>query len=501
MSDKTNNLILKIEHISKHFGGLVALNDVHLDLRYKEVHAVVGENGAGKSTLMNILGGIVKRDSGKIFYKGKQVEFESPLDSIKAGIAIIHQELSMLPALNVMENIFMGRMDSKFGWVLWNKLKEKALRVLNQVGLKLNPYQLVGDLSISDRQLVEIAKALIQNAHLIIMDEPNSSLTKLETRQLFKVVKDLKRSGVSILYVSHKIDEVLQIADRITVLRDGHFIGTLDKKEATTDKVIKMMVGRELNSAYAGTKREIGETVLDVRGISGENFKDISFNVRKGEIVGFSGLVGAGRSEVARAIFGVDPVSSGTVIWQQEAVQFKSPLEAIKKGIAFVPEDRKEASLFMELPIGLNMSISELPRINHGGIINNSQVKRIIKRFAAMLNIKMVSADYPVSSLSGGNQQKVVLARWLATNPELLILDEPTHGIDVGAKAEIYKLMHELAGQGISIILISSELPEIILMSDRVVVLHEGRVTAVLNRDEISEDRIMSYATRATAAL
>jgi len=495
MNVDTNNLILKIENISKHFGGLVAVNNVHLDLRYREVHAVVGENGAGKSTLMNILAGIVKRDSGKIFYKGKQVEFESPIDAMKSGIATIHQELSMLPSLNVIENIFMGHMDSKFGCVLWNTLKKKALKVLNQVGLHISPYQLVSDLSISDRQLVEIAKALAQNASLIIMDEPNSSLTEAETEQLFKVINNLKQSGVSILYVSHKIDEVLNISDRITVLRDGQYIGTIEKKEATADKVIKMMVGRELNRNATYRKHEIGEIVLDVQGITCAHFKDVSFSVRKGEIVGLSGLVGARRSEVANAIFGLNPITAGKIIWQKKTVEFKSPIEAIKNGIAMVPEDRKELSLFMQLPIELNLSIAELPRISDNGIINNAKVKNVIRKFVDMLNIKMVSEDYPVSSLSGGNQQKIVLSRWLATNPMLLILDEPTHGIDVGTKAEIYKLMHKLTAEGISIILISSELPEIILMADRVVVLYEGRVTAILNRDEISEDKIMAYAT------
>ncbi len=495
MNTGSNDLILNIENISKHYGSLVAVDNVHLNLRYREVHAVVGENGAGKSTLMNILGGIIKRDAGEIVYKGERVEFDSPIDSIKAGIAVIHQELSMLPSLNVIENLFMGHMDSRFGFVLWKTLEKKALALLGQVGLNINPYTLVSELSISDRQLVEIAKALGLKASLIIMDEPNSSLTKSETEQLFKVIRDLKQSGVSILYVSHKIDEVLAISDRISVLRDGHYIGTLDKKQATVDKVIKMMVGRELDGGDMYGNREKGEVMLDVQGITGEQFTNVSFTVRKGEIVGLSGLVGAGRTEVANAIFGLAPISAGSILWYQKPVQFKSPIEAIKSGIAMVPEDRKELSLFTQLSIGLNMSITQLSRKSKNGIINPAKVKALIKRFRDLLKIKMVSEDYPVSSLSGGNQQKVVLSRWLATDPKLLILDEPTHGIDVGTKAEIYKLMHKLTSEGISIILISSELPEIILMSDRVVVLHEGRVTGILNRDELTEDKIMTYAT------
>jgi ribose transport system ATP-binding protein len=500
MSKGSNDLILTIKNISKSYGSLVAVDDVHLDLHHREVHAVVGENGAGKSTLMNILGGIIKRDAGEIIYKGEHVEFASPMDSIKAGVAVIHQELSMLPDLNVIENLFMGHMESRFGFVLWKTLEKKATELLAKVGLSIDPYTQVSELSISDRQLVEIAKALGLNASLIIMDEPNSSLTKSETAQLFRVIHDLKKGGVSILYVSHKIDEVLAISDRISVLRDGHYIGTLKRKEATVEKVIRMMVGRELDSGNLYDNRPKGEIVLDVRGISGAQFKDISFDVRKGEIVGLSGLVGAGRTEVANAIFGLTPVSEGQIFWYQKRVQFKSPIEAIKNGIAMVPEDRKELSLFSQLSIGLNMSITQLSRKSNSSIINPAKVKALINRFKDLLKIKMVSEDYPVSSLSGGNQQKVVLSRWLATDPKLLILDEPTHGIDVGTKAEIYKLMHKLTAEGISIILISSELPEIILMSDRVVVLHEGRITGILNRDELTEDIIMTYATNGVKA-
>ncbi|MEJ2664258.1 MAG: sugar ABC transporter ATP-binding protein, partial [Spirochaetia bacterium] len=322
MNTGANDLILTVKNIHKHYGSLVAVDDVHLDLRYREVHAVVGENGAGKSTLMSILGGIVKRDEGEIVYKGKHVAFDSPMEAIKAGIAVIHQELSMLPNLNIIENLFMGHMDSRFGFVLWKTLEKKALALLDQVGLAVDPYTQVSELSISDRQLVEIAKALGLNADLIIMDEPNSSLTKSETEQLFRVIRDLKQRGVSILYVSHKIDEVLTISDRISVLRDGHYIGTLDREQATVAKVIKMMVGRELDGGDIYGNHEKGEIILDVRGISGERFEDISFDVRKGEIVGLSGLVGAGRTEVANAIFGLTPISAGSISLYQKPVQF-----------------------------------------------------------------------------------------------------------------------------------------------------------------------------------
>jgi len=497
MSAATDDLILKVDGISKRYGGLQALDNVHLDLRPKEVHAVVGENGAGKSTLMKILGGIVKRDGGRIVYQGKEVDFESPIESISAGIAIIHQELSMLPALNVIENVYMGRMPTRFGRVDWRTLEKASLHVLEQVGLDIDPYTIVNDLSISQRQLVEIAKAISINANLIIMDEPNSSLTETETERLFEVIENLKKKGVSMIYVSHKIEEVLRISDRISVLRDGRYIGTLDKSAATIDKVIQMMVGRELKRDKTHIEHETGEVVLEVKGLTGGRFQDVSFNMRSGEILGLAGLVGAGRSEVARAIFGADSFSSGEITLEGKPIRFHSPNEAIEHGLGMLPEDRKKLSLFMGMPIRFNLAMAELPRkkMSRKGIINHGGVEQVVEEFVKKLNIKIGSLDDPVSSLSGGNQQKIVLARWLVIEPKLLILDEPTHGVDVGAKAEIYKLMRALSGEGISIMLISSELPEILMMSDRVVVMREGQVTGILNRDQMSEDVIMACAT------
>lgn len=489
------DLILEVEGVSKRFGGVQALNSVNMDVRFGEVHALVGENGAGKSTLMNVLGGIVIRDTGRVVFKGNEVNFQNPVESISSGIAVIHQELAMLPSLNVVENVFMGRMPSQHGRILWKQAEEETVRALDQVGLKINPKSLVQDLSISQRQLIEIAKALSMNASLIIMDEPNSSLSDSETEILFDVIKTLKERNVSVIYVSHKIEEVLHIADRITAFRDGKYVGTIDKKDATVNKIIHMMVGSKLRVQHFERKGDPGPVRLSVHNLSGERFQGASFDIREGEIVGMAGLVGARRSEVARAIFGADRYHSGEVQLEGKVVRFSSPADAIQAGISMVPEDRKELSLFIGLSIIENMSIANLPSTATVGVINRSEVKVTAKNYVKSLNIRLASFANPVSSLSGGNQQKTILARWLATNPRVLILDEPTHGVDVGAKSEIYQLMRNLADEGMSILLISSELPEILTMSDRIVVMHEGKVTGIFAREDCTEDRIMACAT------
>ena len=460
---------------------------------------MVGENGAGKSTLMNVLGGIVQRDSGRVVFKGQEINFKSPIELINAGIAVIHQELAMLPHLNVIENVYMGRMPSNGGVIRWREAEKETLAALEMVGLNIPPDILVSKLSISQRQLVEIAKALSMNASLIIMDEPNSSLSESETERLFSVIETLKLRGVAVIYVSHKIEEVLQISDRISVLRDGEYRGTIQKADASVEKVIQMMVGRELRQETSRLRQEAGKKEgalrLEVRGLSGNRFQDVSFDIHEGEIVGFAGLVGAGRSEVARAIFGADPVVAGEIRLDGNPVRFSSPGQAIARGMAMVPEDRKLLSLFMDLPILFNISVAELPRMTRSGVINHRQVRATADRLVEQLQIKLASVDHPVRSLSGGNQQKTTLARWLATQPKLLIMDEPTHGVDVGAKAEIYELMRNLADQGISIMLISSELPEILTLADRIVVMHEGRVTGILEHEQCDERTVMLYAT------
>lgn len=490
-----STLILEVQGVSKRFGGVQALDKVNFDVRYGEVHALVGENGAGKSTLMNILGGIVIRDSGRVVFKGEDVNFQTPIESIAAGVAIIHQELAMMPALNVVENIFMGRMPTRFGTIRWKDAEDETRKLLDMVGLSIDPRTLVANLSISQRQLVEIAKALSMNASLLIMDEPNSSLSESETERLFQVIGALKERNVAVIYVSHKIEEVLYIADRITVMRDAHNVGTLDKKDASVSKIIQMMVGRELLVQHVKRSKQPGKVLLEVRGLSGDRFEDVSFVVREGEIVGLAGLVGAGRSEVARAIFGDTRRTAGQIFLNGKEVNFQSPSEAIQAGVSMLQEDRKVLSLFMDLPIIINMSIANLPRMTRMGVIDHRQTEETAKEFVKYLNIKLASLENPVNSLSGGNQQKTILARWLATKPKLLILDEPTHGVDVGAKSEIYQLIRNLAENGIGILLISSELPEILAMADRVVVMHEGHVTGTLLHEECTEDLIMAYAT------
>lgn len=486
--------IFSVRELSKSYGGVQALKSTTLRFMRNEVHAIVGENGAGKSTLMKIIGGVIQPDSGQMFYKGQEVRFSSPRDSINTGIALIHQELSMMPDLNIIENIFMGRMDSKFGIVRQEDLTSRTQDLLKTVGLDVDPHTLVRKLSLSQRQLVEIAKALSTNANLIMMDEPNSSLTDMESERLFAVIEDLKAKGISILYVSHKIAEVLRISDKVSVLRDGAYVGTLDRADATADRVIQMMIGREMDINKFSRPSQKRRVILRVKGLTGNGFRNISFDLHQGEILGFAGLVGAGRSEVARAIFGATRFSSGSITLDNELVLFDSPSKAIKHGMAMVQEDRKGLSLFMGLSVSENISISALPELSRSGIVNYSKVNEVVTTYKNRLNIKVKDLDEPVSSLSGGNQQKTVLSRWLSTDPRVLILDEPTHGIDIGAKHEIYKLITLLADRGIGILLISSELPEIISMSDRVVVMREGVITATLDKDEITDENIMRCA-------
>ncbi len=493
MDNDGSHIMLAVEGLSKSFGGLRALDGVSLEVRAGEVHAVVGENGAGKSTLMKILAGIIPRDAGRTVFGGREVTFSSPRESIAAGIAIIHQELSVLPTLNVTENVFMGRMPTRHGRVLWKALEERTRAALGEVGLDVPPHSLMNDLSISQRQLVEIAKALSIRSSLIIMDEPNSSLSETETERLFTVIASLKRRGVSVVYVSHKIEEVLRIADRITVLRDGRFVGTVDAAAATAGSVIRMMVGRDLVREYV--PHASGSVVLSVQGLCGAGFREVTFDLKQGEILCFAGLVGAGRSETWRTIFGAERRSAGEVVFEGRPVAFAAPSQAIAAGFAMVPEDRKKLSLFMDQSIWFNIAMAGLPTMRKGVAIDRARVGETVQSFARSLSIKMRSAEEPVRNLSGGNQQKTVLARWLALKPKVLILDEPTHGIDVGAKSEIYELIRSLAREGIAIALVSSELPEVMAMADRVVVMHEGRVTGILERSEMDEHRIMAYAT------
>ncbi len=496
MDGNTEDVLLRVQGLSKSFGGLQALADVSLDVRRGEVHAVVGENGAGKSTLMKILGGIIMRDSGRTELRGRDVSFGNPRESIAAGIAVIHQELSVLPHLNVVENLFMCRMPTRAGRILWRDLERRSRDALAEVGLTIDPHSMMNDLPISQRQLIEIAKALSIKASLIIMDEPNSSLSDTETERLFSVIASLKARGVSVIYVSHKIEEVLRIADRVTVLRDGGLVGTVNAAESTPATVIRMMIGRELVRRYV-PHGEPGEVILDVDRLSGDGFKDVSFDLRRGEVLCFAGLVGAGRSETLRTVFGAQRRTSGTITFEGKPVDFDSPSRAIAAGFAMVPEDRKKLSLFMDMPIWFNVALAGMRGMKRGLGIDRRHLREVVDTHIRNLSIKVRTPDDPVRSLSGGNQQKTVLARWLALTPKVLILDEPTHGIDVGAKSEVYELIRRLAGSGIAIVLVSSELPEVIAMADRVVVMHEGRVTKILSRPQVDEHTIMTYATGA----
>ncbi len=492
---KNGEQILQVEGVSKRYGGVRALDNVRFDLNYGEVHALVGENGAGKSTLIKVLGGIVPRDAGRIVFEGREVVFHTPAEAQDAGIAIIHQELSMMPSLSVMENLFMSSLGRAGGLVSWRELRRRAREALALVDLDADPAAMVRDLPISQRQMIEIARALSANARLIIMDEPNSSLSEAETERLFALIEALKARGIAIIYVSHKINEVLRISDRITVLRDGRYVSTIAAADATEDRVIRMMVGRELDRSALSSPETVGGPLLEVRGLSGRAFENVSFDVRQGEIVAFSGLIGAGRSEALRAVFGADRFTAGQIVFEGKPVRFGSPAEAIKRGIAMVPEDRKVLSLFMGMAIKDNIAMAQLPYMTRSGRINERRERDLVQEFVQKLDIRLASIFNPVSSLSGGNQQKTVLARWLATGPKLLILDEPTHGVDVGAKAEIYELVRALARQGVGIVLISSELPEVLALAHRIVVMHEGRVTGIVDRAEATEELLMNYAT------
>jgi ribose transport system ATP-binding protein len=485
--------ILRVEGVSKRYGGVHALEKVNFDLKYGEVHALVGENGAGKSTLIKVLGGIIPRNEGTVVFEGREVHFDRPIEALHAGIAIIHQELSMMPSLTVIENMYMGRMPGRRGIIRWGQLEQQTRTALRSIDLHVDPYARVQDLTISQRQMIEIARALSANAKLIIMDEPNSSLSQGESERLFKVIAALQANGIAIIYVSHKIEEVLRISDRITVFRDGKYVGTLARDEANEQKIVNMMVGRGLDRTPPPVPEQRGERLLEVRNLSGPRFRNVSFNVQQGEIVAFSGLVGAGRSEVARALFGAETYTAGEVLLAGKPVHFRSPQQAIRAGLAMVQEDRKVLSLFMNMKVLHNLSLAQLPFLSRGMALDGPE-RKLANSYVRHLDIRLPSVDAPVSSLSGGNQQKTVLGRWLAVKPKLLILDEPTHGVDIGAKAEIYNLVRQLAAEGMGVILISSEMPEVLTLAHRIVVMHEGRITGVLPRAEATEEVLMAYA-------
>ncbi|PAB58965.1 sugar ABC transporter ATP-binding protein [Anaeromicrobium sediminis] len=491
------NSVLKMINIEKSFPGVKALNKANLNLKKGEVHILLGENGAGKSTLMKILTGIYEKDKGTIIYKDEEVEFRTPKEAQLSGVSIIYQEFNLIPHLSIMENVFLGREPVKGGIVQWKKMKNDTKKILEGLRVNLDPKMNVKDLGVAQQQMVEIAKALSVDADIIVMDEPTAALTSREIDELFKTIENLKRQGVSIVYISHRLEEIKRIGDRVTIMRDGEYIGTVNVKDTTVDEMIEMMVGRTLNDKFPKKYVKKGETILEVKNLkAGKMVKGVDFHVKKGEIVGFAGLMGAGRSETMKAVFGADPIEDGEIYIENELVQINKTGEAINLGIGFLTEDRKNQGLVLELSVRDNISLTNLDKVlNKFKLINLNDEKNICHKYVEDLKVKTPTISQKVKFLSGGNQQKVVLAKWLNRNCKILIFDEPTRGIDVGAKVEIYKLMNELVSQGVAIIMISSELPEILGMSDRIYVMHEGHITGELDRGEATQDKILKYAT------
>lgn len=493
--------IIVVRNLSKAFPGVQALKDVQFDLYPGEVHTLVGENGAGKSTLMKILSGVYQRDSGDIIVNGKPVEIPNPRAAQKLGISIIHQELNLMNHLSAAQNIFIGREPRRgSGFFLDEKaLNAKAKELFDMLHMDLDPKVKVGDLTIAKQQMVEIVKALSFNARVLIMDEPTSPLNEAEVEELFGIIRHLRSQGVGIVYISHRMDELFRISDRITVLRDGQYIGTYGASESNLDQIIALMVGRKIDGAARRVpKGRPGEVVLDVRNLKrGRTIKDVSFKVRRGEILGFAGLMGAGRTEVARAIFGADPLDSGEIYVDGKKVSIHCPRDAAKHGIGYLSEDRKRYGLAVGMSLVDNVCLTNLPGfMNTVGILKPVKMEEATKKQVSALTIKTPSLAQRVKFLSGGNQQKVVVAKWLVKNSDVLFFDEPTRGIDVGAKEEIYQLLNELASAGKAVIMISSELPEILRMSDRIVVMCEGHITGELEGATATEESVMKLATQ-----
>jgi len=501
VDQKLESSILNMINISKSFPGVKALDNVNFQLIPGEVHILMGENGAGKSTLMKILAGIYETDSGEILLRNESVHFQKPSDSIQAGISMIHQELMPIPYLSVAENIFLGREPvTRFRTVNKMILEKQTLELFDEMGINLNPWSLMVELSVAEMQMVEIAKAISSQSDIIIMDEPTSAISDKEVDTLFRIIRHLKTSGVGIIYISHKMDEVFEIGDRITVFRDGKYIETCFINDLDRSRLISLMVGREIKEIFPKTECPIGETILEVKDLSLTGcFENISFNVRKGEILGLSGLMGAGRTEVVETLFAIRKKNKGTIFKNGKNITINSPSDAITNGLAIVSEDRKEVGLVLKLSVGKNITLTTLRDYTSlGQIMKKNKEEQVILDQIDKLTIKTPGADQLVSNLSGGNQQKVVIGKWLLNKPDILIMDEPTRGIDVGAKAEIHKLICKLACQGKAIILISSELPEIIGMCDRVLVMHEGKITGELDREHFDQEKIMHFATGQT---
>ena len=494
-----DQIILEMKDIDKRFSGVHALKGVNLELKEGEVHALMGENGAGKSTLMKVLCGIHKRDGGTIHLFGREVEFATIKESQEAGISIIHQELNMMNHLTVAQNIYIGREPMKNGiYIDDKKMEQDAKELFDRIGVKIDPSQVLGTLTVGKQQMVEIAKAVSRDCRILILDEPTAALTQVEVEELFKIMNDLRAKGIGMIYISHRMDEINRISDRITVMRDGEYVGTVLTKDTTKDDIVKMMVGRVIygDKKEQSTVPDDAEVVLEVSNLNrGKEIKNVSFKLRRGEILGFSGLMGAGRTEVARAIYGADRVDSGEIFINGEKVKIKTPEDAVKKGICYLSEDRKRYGLMLDKSVAENSAIASLEDYIKFGWINDKLIETDSAKENQKLKTKTPSMKQLLKNLSGGNQQKVIIARWLLKNSDIFIFDEPTRGIDIGAKSEMYTLMEELASQGKAVIMISSELAEIQRLSDRVVVMCEGRITGEIDIKDATQEKIMAYAT------
>lgn len=484
---------LSIKEVHKSFSNTKVLKGVSLEILRGEVHALVGENGAGKSTLMNIISGVFPANEGQIFLNGTEVRFRSPNDAQLAGIGFVHQELALCPHVTVAENIFMHRLPEKGGFVSEGQLNRMAAAALEPFHTGIRPDQKVSELSVAEQQVVEIAKALSLDCKVLILDEPTSSLNDAEAEALFQIIRDIKKNGISVLYISHKLSEIFEICDRVTVLRDGVLIATHGISEITNESIVSEMVGKELKSLYPPKSDHIGEPILQVEDFcSGNLFQHVSFNLKEGEILGLSGLVGAGRTEVVRAVCGIDKYEKGKVYLAGKAVRMRNYAAAIRHGLCYLTEDRKLDGLFLKMSITQNLIAIINKQIAKYNLVPQKYAQKLTMEYKESLNIKFADPEQPIGSLSGGNQQKVLIAKLLASNPKIIIMDEPTRGIDVGAKSEIHNMLRELCKKGVGIIVISSELPEIVGLCDRVMVMHEGRMVGELSRDEVTQDRIIS---------
>ena len=497
--------ILRMRGVSKRFPGVRALDDVHLDVGPAEIHALLGENGAGKSTLLKILSGAYTADAGTIELFGEPVAFATPHDAQRAGIVTIYQEFTLAPDMSIAENVFIGREPGSRLFVSWRQLADRTRAIAERIGLKRDPMTPVRDLSVAEQQLVEIARALSMRSRVIVMDEPTSALSETEVGNLVEIVRRLKADGLSIIFVTHRLEEVFRLCDRYTVLRDGRYVGSGRIADTNVDAIIRMMVGRDVSALYGARPiPEHGAVALEVEGLTRRRtaqdphaieLVNVSLKAHKGEILGLAGLVGAGRTETARAIFGADAFDAGTIRIDGQPVKFESPGDAMAHGIGLVPEDRKKQALFLGLAIRTNITIAGQEHISRGWFIDERREEALVDEFRRQLSIRMVSPDQPAGLLSGGNQQKVVLARWLALRPKILIVDEPTRGIDVSAKVEVHNLLIDMAKSGIAVIVISSELPEILSISDRIVTMREGRVTGEIARDDATQEILMAMMT------